>query len=94
MPGLEGAAPRLGSNLRATLGENTLSTVERGGIALPKGKDRAGTSQRPSVHWAEWRNSTTRSEQSGILQGFESQLSAQVAQGTVQQGKPAPQAIP
>ena len=38
MPGGEGAAPRLGSNLRATLGENTLSMVERGGIALPKGK--------------------------------------------------------
>ena len=38
MPGGEGAAPRLGSNLRTTLGENTLSMVERGGIALPKGK--------------------------------------------------------
>lgn len=38
MPGGEGAAPRLGSSLRATLGENTLSMVERGGIALPKGK--------------------------------------------------------
>ena len=37
-PGGDGAAPRLGTNLRATLGENTLSMVERGGIVLPKGK--------------------------------------------------------
>ena len=62
-------------------------------LPSPREKEPAGTTQRPFVHCAEWRYSRTRSEQSGILQGFEFQLSAQGAQETVQQGKLAPQAI-